>query len=257
MYWSHLLRLINIFVCYSFQIISDLLHFKGSHKHEFDSRWKSFNLVKKSMENRVRHHMCCCSLVTFVLWLSSSKCTSAALLILVLHLMFKINWRFKVYGAFSYLQLHGRKQHIRALLIDRVMLQHEVSFQERNYSFDNNRILQFLTLNLFCFISCGNWQWKDVSTGAFTRSWWEICWGFPPAPTVKWGNISYISSRIYLPCVFKICSHRLTIMHLKSKRHLRCVLNTTKVNKTLTETFNYLPGSQQSSECVVQCTGNL
>lgn len=26
-----------------------------------------------------------------------------------------------------YLQLHGRKQHIRALLIDRVMLQHEVS----------------------------------------------------------------------------------------------------------------------------------
>uniref|UniRef100_A0A672JBT1 Proteasome activator subunit 4a n=1 Tax=Salarias fasciatus TaxID=181472 RepID=A0A672JBT1_SALFA len=57
-----------------FQIISDLLHFKGSHKHEFDSRWKSFNLVKKSMENR----------------------------------------------------LHGRKQHIRALLIDRVMLQHEL-----------------------------------------------------------------------------------------------------------------------------------
>uniref|UniRef100_A0A4W6E8G7 Proteasome activator subunit 4 n=1 Tax=Lates calcarifer TaxID=8187 RepID=A0A4W6E8G7_LATCA len=52
----------------------DLLHFKGSHKHEFDSRWKSFNLVKKSMENR----------------------------------------------------LHGRKQHIRALLIDRVMLQHEL-----------------------------------------------------------------------------------------------------------------------------------
>lgn len=26
-----------------------------------------------------------------------------------------------------YLQLHGKKQHIRALLIDRVMLQHEVS----------------------------------------------------------------------------------------------------------------------------------
>ncbi|KAG7241635.1 hypothetical protein INR49_025411 [Caranx melampygus] len=56
------------------KVISDLLHFKGSHKHEFDSRWKSFNLVKKSMENR----------------------------------------------------LHGRKQHIRALLIDRVMLQHEL-----------------------------------------------------------------------------------------------------------------------------------
>ncbi|KAM9847519.1 proteasome activator complex subunit 4A [Aulostomus maculatus] len=56
------------------KITSDLLHFKGSHRHEFDSRWKSFNLVKKSMENR----------------------------------------------------LHGRKQHIRALLIDRVMLQHEL-----------------------------------------------------------------------------------------------------------------------------------
>ncbi|XP_075933535.1 proteasome activator complex subunit 4A isoform X1 [Anarhichas minor] len=56
------------------KIISDLMHFKGSNKSEFDSRWKSFNLVKKSMENR----------------------------------------------------LHGRKQHIRALLIDRVMLQHEM-----------------------------------------------------------------------------------------------------------------------------------
>ncbi|XP_068183158.1 proteasome activator complex subunit 4A [Antennarius striatus] len=56
------------------KIISDLLHFKGCHKLEFDSRWKSFNLVKKSMENR----------------------------------------------------LHGKKQHIRAVLIDRVMLQHEL-----------------------------------------------------------------------------------------------------------------------------------
>ncbi|XP_055031264.2 proteasome activator complex subunit 4B isoform X1 [Misgurnus anguillicaudatus] len=56
------------------KIISDLMHFKGSHKHEFDSRWKSFTLVKKSMENR----------------------------------------------------LHGKKQHIRALLIDRVLLQHEM-----------------------------------------------------------------------------------------------------------------------------------
>ncbi|GCB62155.1 hypothetical protein scyTo_0011429, partial [Scyliorhinus torazame] len=56
------------------KIMGDLLQFRGSYKHEFDSRWKSFNLVKKSMENR----------------------------------------------------LHGRKQHIRALLIDRVMLQHEL-----------------------------------------------------------------------------------------------------------------------------------
>ncbi|KAK1171117.1 proteasome activator complex subunit 4-like [Acipenser oxyrinchus oxyrinchus] len=56
------------------KIIGDLLQFRGSYKHEFDSRWKSFNLVKKSMENR----------------------------------------------------LLGRKQHIRALLIDRVMLQQEL-----------------------------------------------------------------------------------------------------------------------------------
>ncbi|OXB54978.1 hypothetical protein ASZ78_003090 [Callipepla squamata] len=34
------------------KIIIDVLQFQGSHKHEFDSRWKSFNLVKKSMENR-------------------------------------------------------------------------------------------------------------------------------------------------------------------------------------------------------------
>ncbi|KAG9484281.1 hypothetical protein GDO78_009934 [Eleutherodactylus coqui] len=56
------------------KIISDLLQFQGSHKHKFDSRWKSFTLVKKSMENR----------------------------------------------------LQGKKRHIRALLIDRVMLQHEL-----------------------------------------------------------------------------------------------------------------------------------
>ncbi|XP_072526695.1 proteasome activator complex subunit 4A [Salminus brasiliensis] len=56
------------------KIINDLLHFRGSHKYEFDSCWKSFSLVKKSMEN----------------------------------------------------QLHGSKQHIRALLINRVMLQHEL-----------------------------------------------------------------------------------------------------------------------------------
>lgn len=39
------------------QIISDVLQFQGSHKHEFDSRWKSFNLVKKSMENRVSNSL--------------------------------------------------------------------------------------------------------------------------------------------------------------------------------------------------------
>uniref|UniRef100_A0A3Q3GH33 Proteasome activator Blm10 mid region domain-containing protein n=1 Tax=Labrus bergylta TaxID=56723 RepID=A0A3Q3GH33_9LABR len=56
------------------KIISDLMFFRGTHKKEFDSRWKSFTLVKKSMENR----------------------------------------------------LLGKKQHIRALLIDRVLLQHEM-----------------------------------------------------------------------------------------------------------------------------------
>ncbi|KAG7506391.1 proteasome activator complex subunit 4B-like [Solea senegalensis] len=56
------------------KIISDLMFFRGTHKKEFDSRWKSFTLVKKSMDNR----------------------------------------------------LHGKKQHIRALLIDRVLLQHEM-----------------------------------------------------------------------------------------------------------------------------------
>uniref|UniRef100_A0A3B4AX17 Proteasome activator Blm10 mid region domain-containing protein n=1 Tax=Periophthalmus magnuspinnatus TaxID=409849 RepID=A0A3B4AX17_9GOBI len=56
------------------KIFSDLMFFRGTHKKEFDSRWKSFTLVKKSMENR----------------------------------------------------LLGRKKHIRALLIDRVLLQHEM-----------------------------------------------------------------------------------------------------------------------------------
>ncbi|XP_056286378.1 proteasome activator complex subunit 4B-like [Pseudoliparis swirei] len=56
------------------KIISDLVFFRGTHKREFESRWKSFTLAKKSMENR----------------------------------------------------LHGEKQHIRALLIERVLLQHEM-----------------------------------------------------------------------------------------------------------------------------------
>lgn len=43
------------FLCLSvwLQIISDLMFFRGTHKKEFESRWKSFTLVKKSMENRV------------------------------------------------------------------------------------------------------------------------------------------------------------------------------------------------------------
>lgn len=60
--------------------------------------------------------------------LSSSKLTLDTLLILIIQLMCKTDLQFKVYNALLlYLQLHGRKQHIRALLIDRVMLQHEVS----------------------------------------------------------------------------------------------------------------------------------
>lgn len=40
------------------QIISDLLFFRGTHRKDFDSRWKSFTLVKKSMENRVSARTC-------------------------------------------------------------------------------------------------------------------------------------------------------------------------------------------------------
>lgn len=35
------------------QIFNDLLFFRGTHRREFDSRWKSFTLVKKSLEDRV------------------------------------------------------------------------------------------------------------------------------------------------------------------------------------------------------------
>lgn len=56
-----------------FQIISDLMHFKGSHKPEFDSRWKSFNLVKKSMENRVRNKTIYCAFVNFFVLLLYQK----------------------------------------------------------------------------------------------------------------------------------------------------------------------------------------
>lgn len=35
------------------QIVGLLLFFRGTCRKDFDSRWKSFTLVKKSMENRV------------------------------------------------------------------------------------------------------------------------------------------------------------------------------------------------------------
>lgn len=49
----------------------------------------------------------------------------------------------------------------------------------------------------------------------------------------------------------------LAIMHHKSQKTF--VLNTTIIqyNNIITETFYYLPGAQQSSKCVVHCTGNL
>lgn len=87
------------------------------------------------MENRVRNLTFYSTFITFVLllsWeggknhaLSPSKLTVDALVIVILRLVFKTDQQ--VYNALLlYLQLHGRKQHIRALLIDRVMLQHEV-----------------------------------------------------------------------------------------------------------------------------------
>lgn len=83
----------------------------------------------------------------------------------------KTNWHLKVYDALLlYLQLHGRKQHIRALLIDRVMLQHEVRhWRNRNITM----ISLYSTIyymEYLCIVSCESSQWKDVSTGVFTRS---------------------------------------------------------------------------------------
>ncbi|XP_077865747.1 proteasome activator complex subunit 4-like [Saccoglossus kowalevskii] len=62
------------------KIYSALLTYNGAVKEEFDTRWKSFTLVKKAMEDT----------------------------------------------------LHQKKQHIRALLIDRVQLQHEMRILERS-----------------------------------------------------------------------------------------------------------------------------
>ncbi len=80
------------------------MFFRGTHKKEFDSRWKSFTLVKKSMENRVRRK----SATRLPIVVSFSELKGDLRLLSFL------------------LQLHGKKQHIRALLVDRVLLQHEV-----------------------------------------------------------------------------------------------------------------------------------
>ncbi len=73
-----------------------------------------------------------------------------------------------------YLQLHGRKQHIRALLIDRVMLQHEVSCLERDYLFRYHHILPFITY-IICVLSAaeadgGRMSVQEHSPGADERS---------------------------------------------------------------------------------------
>ena len=37
-----------------FQVYGSLLFFHGTQKDDFDGRWKSLHIVKKSMENKVR-----------------------------------------------------------------------------------------------------------------------------------------------------------------------------------------------------------
>uniref|UniRef100_A0A8C3ST02 Proteasome activator subunit 4 n=1 Tax=Chelydra serpentina TaxID=8475 RepID=A0A8C3ST02_CHESE len=96
------------------KIIGDLLQFQGSHKHEFDSRWKSFNLVKKSMENRLK----------------------------------------------------GKKQHIRALLIDRVMLQHELrTLTVEGCEYKN--IHQDMIRDLLCLSTSSYGQVRNKAQQAF------------------------------------------------------------------------------------------
>lgn len=93
------------------QIINDLMFFRGTHKKEFDSRWKSFTLVKKSMENRVS-------------WKTRPPT------VVTVNESAGDDW--SVSSFFT--QLHGKKQHIRALLIDRVLLQHEVALTTHTHT---------------------------------------------------------------------------------------------------------------------------
>ena len=104
------------------QIISDLMFFRGTHKKEFESRWKSFTLVKKSMENRVGSKN--------KKWEEKKKKAQQGRRLLSVSVS-------QSQGDFSsvsslLLQLHGKKQHIRALLVDRVLLQHEVSLTPKS-----------------------------------------------------------------------------------------------------------------------------
>lgn len=152
------------------QIISDLLHFKGSHKHEFDSRWKSFNLVKKSMENRVRKKKSFYTLLSSVLFLSSEGG--------------------KYITSDTWLNT-GFTVSVQCIMLDnafaasRQKAAHQSSPNRQSHAPARGELI--LKRQVFCmsfyyhfslkssFISCESWQWKDVSTGAFTKSWWEIC----------------------------------------------------------------------------------
>lgn len=177
----------------TFQVISDLLHFKGSHKHEFDSRWKSFNLVKKSMENRVRtlafdyftfftsvlpvdhsENICFMPKAWATLRYSFSCVWSEwQLKVLCLVIVFVASRQKATHQSSA-----NRQSHASAW---------GKPWSEKRCVFLHFMLLHVLLFNCgsFCVISCESWQWKDASTEVFTRSWWRTCWGFPQAPTVR------------------------------------------------------------------------
>lgn len=163
----------------SLQIISDLMFFRGTHKKEFDSRWKSFTLVKKSMENRVIWKSTGCWL------LSVSMC----------HLSVDLS------NSPFLLQLHGKKQHIRALLIDRVLLQHEVGLPTHTHThfvqgYRCSCSYMRIKSNIFCYSQSdvlyfcvtrwGSWWLRAVNIKWFIRSCCAICCCFLPVHTARW-----------------------------------------------------------------------
>lgn len=61
--------------------------------------------------------------------------------------------------AFCFRQLHGNKQHIRALLIDRVLLQHEVSVATRTFPLQESQLVPVITMQneimyFYCELTC-------------------------------------------------------------------------------------------------------
>lgn len=95
------------------------------------------------------------------------------------------------------MQLHGKKQHIRALLIDRVLLQHEVSLtthllksSQLILCTSNNKIICVLlfsvrTFCVFCVSRWGSWWLTAVNIKWFIRSCSVICCCFRPALTAR------------------------------------------------------------------------